>query len=177
MRGIFTIVAGLAMGTVFAMAPITSASAASTYSPVAMLQLVPEVPDQYGIAPTRGEASGLTTQIRSGLAASSPGLALVPQSRTPATTCSDADCARKIGASLGARAVVFGTVDRWGGVKWNVLMTAVDVHTGRILDTISYGALGNPVIDGDYYTLLNSVREAGVCLGRSLTGQKPCPAR
>jgi hypothetical protein len=152
----------------------SAAAAAPEPSPVALLQLVPTAPDEYAVLPTADQARGLTMQIRSGLAASPMHLRLIPQSRIPANTCSDADCARRIAAAVGARTAIFGTVDRFGGVKWNVQLTAVDVKSGRTVDTVTFGAFGTPVIDGDYYTILNSIREAGVCMGRAIAGESPC---
>jgi hypothetical protein len=152
----------------------SAASAATGPSPVALLQLVPLAPDEYAVLPTQEQARGLTMQIRSGLTSSPLHLELIPQSRIPANSCSDADCARHIAATLGARTVIFGIVDRFGGVKWNVQLTAVDVQTGRTVDTVTFGAFGTPVIDGDYDTILNSIREAGVCMGRSIAGKSPC---
>jgi hypothetical protein len=152
----------------------SSAFAATSASPVALLQLVPQAADEYAVVPTADQARGLTMQIRSGLAGSPLDLDVIPQSRIPANTCSDADCARRIGATVGAHTVIFGVVDRWGGVKWNIQLTALDVRTGRIVSTMAFGAFGNPVIDGDYYTILNSIRQAGVCMGRSIEGKSPC---
>jgi hypothetical protein len=142
--------------------------AATPPSPVAVLTLVPEKADQYAVAPTASEIAGLTAQIRSGLASPSMRLVLLPQSRVPGGPCADLDCARRIGQTVGARTVVFGTAIRLIGIQWTVQISAVQVSSGRLIDTLSYGVLG------DFDSLRNGVRQAGVCLGRSISAETHC---
>jgi hypothetical protein len=149
-------------------------AALTAVSPVALLTLVPHAGDEYAVKPTPTQATELTQRLRSGLASPALELTLLPQTRIPATACADADCARKIGSSLGARTVVFGTVDHFSGIEWNASVSALDVRTGRVLDTISYGIQGKTALLGDYYSLLNGFEQVGVCIGKSISGRPPC---
>lgn len=158
-------------GFLFAAIVIAStgiSEAATSPSPVAVLTLVPQKADQYAIAPTASEVAGLTAQIRSGLASPSMRLVLLPQSRVSGAPCADVGCARRIGQTLGARTVVFGSAIRLIGIQWTVQVSAVQVSSGRLIDTLSYGVLG------DYDSLRNGVRQAGVCLGRSISAETHC---
>jgi hypothetical protein len=149
-------------------------AAMTAISPVAVLTLVPEAGDEYAVKPTPSQAGQLTQRMRGGLASPSFGLTLLPQSRIPAPGCADADCARRIGAGLGARTVVFGTVDHFSGIEWNARVSAIDVRTGRVVDTISYGIQGKTALLGDYYSLLNGFEQVGICLAKSISGRPPC---
>jgi hypothetical protein len=149
-------------------------AAVTAVSPVALLTLVPEAGDEYAVKPTPSQVGALTQRLRSGLASPAFDLKLVPQSRIPAAACADANCARRIGSSLGARTVVFGTVDRFSGIQWNAQVSALDVRSGRVLDTVSYGTLGKTFLLGDFYSLLNGFERVGACIGRSISGRAPC---
>lgn len=149
-------------------------AAVTAVSPVALLTLVPEAGDEYAVKPTPSQAGMLTERLRIGLASPSFALTLVRQSRIPAASCADADCARRIGSSLGARTVVFGTVDRFSGIQWNAHVSALDVRSGRIVDSVSYGTLGKAFLLGDFYSLLDGFEHVGVCIGRSISGRSPC---
>jgi hypothetical protein len=146
----------------------TGAQAAGIASPVAVLALVPMTVDQYSVAPTAAELAALTGQIRSGVASPAFDLMVLPQSRIPDLACAEIACARRVGRQLGARTVVFGTVVRFIGIRWNAQVSAIEVSTGRVVDKLTYGVLG------DHDALRNSVREVGVCLGRSISGEKRC---
>jgi hypothetical protein len=149
-------------------------AAMTAFSPVAVLTLVPEAGDEYAVKPTPTQAGELTQRLRSGLASPSFGLTLLPQARIPAPACADADCARRIGSALGARTVVFGTVDRFSGIEWNARVSALDVRTGRVVDNVSYGIQGKAALLGDYYSLLNGFEQVGICIGKSISGRPPC---
>lgn len=149
-------------------------AAITAVSPVAVLTLVPQAGDEYAVKPTPAQAGELTQRLRGGLASPAFELTLVPQSRVPAGACADVDCARRIGSSLGARTVVFGTVDRFSGIQWNANVSALDVRTGRVVDTISYGIQGKTALLGDYYSLLKGFEQVGVCIGKSISGRPPC---
>jgi hypothetical protein len=143
-------------------------------SPVAVLPLVPTVEVEYSVKPTASQAATLTHRVRAGLASPTLGLSFIRVSELPATPCADALCAQKIGAAIGARTVVFGTVDRYTGILWNARLTAIDVKTGHQIASITYGADGKDFMIGDYDTLLTGFQQLGVCLGRSMTGRPHC---
>jgi hypothetical protein len=148
--------------------------AAGGPSPVAVLELVPVKVDEYSVAPTADEMVELTARVRSGLASPRLRLVVLPKDRMPSSECADADCARRIGRNLGAHTVVFGTVVRLSGIRWNMQLTALDVGTGRIDDRVTLGTMGPQYLLGDYYSLLNSVHATSYCLGRSIVGESKC---
>ncbi len=150
-------------------------AALTATSPVALLGLMPVAADQYAPKPTVQQADELTQKMRDGLATPALGLTLVPGARIPQTQCADPECARKIGSSLGARTVVFGTVQHFSGILWTARVSAVDVRTGRVIDTVTYGAQGDSsFMIGDFYSLLRGFQRVGVCIGRSIAGQTHC---
>jgi Protein of unknown function (DUF2380) len=148
--------------------------AASSASPVAVLPLMAATGDEYSVAPRPNELKELTAKLRNGLAFAPLHLSLLPPSRTAAVACEDADCARRIGRALGARTVVFGTVQQFSGIQWNMQVSAVEISSGHIVDTLTYGTLGKDFLLGDYYTLLSGVRKVGICLGRAIAREYHC---
>jgi hypothetical protein len=147
---------------------IGQASASSNASPVAVLPLeaAPGY-DTYAVSPSAAQLKILTGRVRSGLAVRSRELDLLPQ-RSGEKPCADAQCARREGRSIGAHTVVFGAVSRAAGIFWNTRISAVDVSSGRIIDSLTYGVMG------DYYSLRGSVSALGACIGRSIARKPRC---
>ncbi|HTJ27175.1 MAG TPA: DUF2380 domain-containing protein [Candidatus Limnocylindria bacterium] len=152
-------------------ASVATAAPVSEPSPVAVLPFLSVTEDEYSVAPTRDEVASVTLQVRRGLASAPPHFTVLPQSRVTSDRCGDAECARRIGRALGAHVVVFGSVVRFAGIRWNTEVSAVDVRSGRLVDRLTYGVFG------DYDSLLNAVREVGACLAQSIAGAAHCKAR
>src|SRR6202042_3262397 len=57
--------------------------------------------------------------------------------------CDDAACARRAGAAIGARSVVFGTVTRYMALIWSAQAQMVDVRTGHVDGPYDVGYKGD----------------------------------
>ena len=133
----------------------------------------------YGLLPSASELKIMTTQLRSGLRAR--GVPLVQQKAmapaviaagfdqtTPTRACVEAECARRIGRSVHADAVVIGAVTRAMAVIWGTDFSIVDVRTGKILGEMNVG------YKGDVQSMERGEWEAGGCLARLIESKKAC---
>ena len=131
---------GCAPLVLLAMLALTSPATAgptSMVSPVVVLPFVPMTVDEYSVVPRAEQLASLTTRVRMGVASPPLHLVVLPQPRVTGAACAEAGCARQIGRALGARTVVFGKVVRFTGIRWNTEVSAVQVSTGRIVDTLT----------------------------------------
>ena len=122
----------------------------------------------------------MTGQLRAGLAGARVSLVAQRQvagaasaagfdQTVPARSCTVAECAQSIGRSVRADEVVVGAVTRQMAVIWGTSFSIVDVRTGRVLGTESFG------YTGDVQAMERGERTAGGCIGRVIERQKPCP--
>lgn len=132
----------------------------------------------YSVLPSASELNAMTSELRAGIVAG--GVAVVPQERVaqalrtagykqtiPARACAKVDCARRIGRSVGADRVVFGSVTRAMALIWSTDYYIVDVRTGKVTPfTAGY--------KGDVQSMTLADRYAGSCIARALRGQRPC---
>jgi hypothetical protein len=147
---------------------------------VAVLPLAAADPNMpYGLLPSAAELKIMTTQLTSGLRAS--GVPLVRQKMmapavsaagfdqtTPIRACVEAECARRIGRSVHADAVVMGAVTRAMAVIWGTDLSIVDVRTGKVLGEMNVG------YKGDVQSMERGEWDAGGCLARLLENKKAC---
>lgn len=110
----------------------------------------------YSIVPTAAERSGLTDRLAGGMRAG--GVRIVRGT----TACDDAPCARRAGAALGARTVVFGTATRYMAMIWGASTDIVDVRTGRVDGPYNVG------YKGDYEALRYGIDDLAAALDRRL---------
>ncbi len=133
----------------------------------------------YGLLPTASELQIMTKQLTSGLRAS--GVPLVLQKAmapavtaagfdqtTPTRACVEAECARRIGRSVHADAVVIGAVTRAMAVIWGTDFSVVDVRTGKVLGEMNVG------YKGDVQSMERGEWDAGGCLARLIQNKKAC---
>ncbi len=91
----------------------------------------------YAVVPTAAERGGLADRLVADLR--SAGRRAV----RGASACGDAACARRAGAALGARDVVYGTVTRYMALIWGAQARMVDVRTGRVDGPYDIGYKGD----------------------------------
>lgn len=110
----------------------------------------------YSIVPSTAERAGLADRLAGDMRAR--GLRVV----RGATACEDDACARRAGAALGARTVVFGTATRYMALIWGASTDIVDVRTGRVDGPYAVG------YKGDYEALRHGIDDLAVALDRRL---------
>lgn len=115
----------------------------------------------YAIVPTAAERGGLADRLVSDLRGQ--GMSAVRGQ----ATCSDVACARRAGAALGARHVVFGTVTRYMALIWSAQAQLVDVGSGRVDGPYDVG------YKGDYDALDHGFDALAVALDRRLAASGP----
>lgn len=133
----------------------------------------------YGLLPSPGDLQAMTRQLRAGLAAD--GMSVMDaqtvaravrvtgfSQAVPNRACAAAECARKIGRQLHADSVVFGSVTRQMAVVWGSRLSMIDVRTGKLVEM-------NVGYKGDVQAMELGLHYAGECVGRVLSGRRPCP--
>jgi cytochrome c biogenesis protein CcmG, thiol:disulfide interchange protein DsbE len=115
----------------------------------------------YAIAPTPAERAGLADRLAVDLRRGGVRVVL------GGASCDDAACARRAGAALGARRVVYGTATRYMALIWGASTDVVDVRTGRVDGPYSVG------YKGDYDSLRNGIDDLAAALAPRLNA----PAR
>lgn len=166
----------------FALLAPSSAVASPAQPVIAVLPLAAADPNMpYGLLPSPSELNVMTTRLSAGLRAS--GLPLVKALRVapavsaagfdqtlPIRACVVADCARRIGRSVHADAVVVGAVTRAMAVIWGTDFSIIDVKTGKVLGEMNVG------YKGDVQSMEHGEWDAGGCLARLIRNQKACVA-
>jgi thiol-disulfide isomerase/thioredoxin len=123
------------------------------------------------VAPTAAERGGLADHLAAGLRAD--GLRVV----RGVSACSDAACAQRAGAALGARVVVYGTVTRAMALIWSAQAQLLDVRSGRVGGTFDIGYKGDyDALDHGIGPLADALdrRIAAAPAGRAAVG-RPAP--
>jgi hypothetical protein len=149
-----------------AMRGAASADNAAAERAVAVLPLAGGADYDDAVAPSPRQLRSLTDDLRGGIGAGK--LLLVDAARVTNTSCGSADCARRAGLALGVRTVVFGTARLVTPIIWDVVASAVDVPSGRVVRRLSYSALG------DYLVMRQGAHELGTCLAAAIRGAAPC---
>lgn len=134
----------------------------------------------YGIVASGSELQIMTRQLRAG--AASAGIRLVAQTRvasavaaagfdqnSPARACVSARCAKRIGRSLHADFVVFGSAMRPMAVVWSSEFSILDMRSGKVYEKLNLG------YKGDVQAMELGERYAGGCIARVILKQKHCP--
>lgn len=134
----------------------------------------------YGIVASGSELQIMTRQLRAG--ATSAGIRLVAQTRvasavaaagfdqnSPARACVSARCAKRIGRSLHADFVVFGSAMRPMAVVWSSEFSILDMRSGKVYEKLNLGC------KGDVQAMELGERYAGGCIARVILKQKHCP--
>jgi cytochrome c biogenesis protein CcmG/thiol:disulfide interchange protein DsbE len=115
----------------------------------------------YAILPTPAQRAGLADRLAVDLRRG--GVRVV----RGGVSCDDALCARRAGAALGARTVVYGTATRYMALIWGASTDVVDVRSGRVQGPYSVG------YKGDYDSLRNGIDD----LAAALVPRLSAPAR
>jgi len=158
----------------------TRASATPSGTVVAVLPLAAADSNMpYGLLPTPFELAIMTARLSAGLRAK--GVPLIVAGKvmpavsaagfdqaTPTRACVVADCARRIGRSVHADAVVVGAVTRAMAVIWGTDFSVVDVRTGKLLGEMNVG------YKGDVQAMERGEWDAGGCLARLIQNKKAC---
>jgi hypothetical protein len=133
---------------------------------VAVLPLAADAGHDDAVSPSPMQLHSLTDDLRGGIGSGK--LSLVDAARVANTSCGIAECARRAGQALGARTVVFGTARLVTPIIWDVVASALDVPSGRVVRSLSYSALG------DYLVMRRGAHELGTCLAAAIRGATPC---
>ncbi len=161
----------------WALAPVPGSAATPTVAVLPLAAADTNMP--YGLLPSASELAIMTKQLTSGLRAR--GIPLVRQKAmapavsaagfdqtTPTRACVEADCARRIGRTVHADAVVIGSVTRAMAVIWGTDFSIVDVRTGKVLGAMNVG------YKGDVLSMERGEWEAGGCLARLIENKRAC---
>ncbi|MBD5654703.1 MAG: hypothetical protein IAI50_05920 [Candidatus Eremiobacteraeota bacterium] len=144
----------------------TPAAAVDAASPVIVLHLVTAHPkDEYGDQAESSDLSEVSEAVRHGVAENLPGDEVTTKA---AGGCGDSTCARAIGKKVGAHTIVFGTVENEIGVRWIAHIYALDVPTGRMIDSVAFAVIGN------FDALSKTLPKLAACLGGSIAGKPRC---
>lgn len=121
----------------------------------------------YAIVPTAGERSGLADRLVADLRSSGRSAVL------GVVSCGDTACARRAGAALGARKVVFGTVTRYMALIWSAQAQMVDVRTGHVDGPYDVGYKGDyDALDHGFDALAATLdRRLAAANGRAAVGR------
>ncbi len=166
--------AGIALATVVALAGFPARAAAAD---VAVLPLSPHVTGMpYAPTASPAELDELTATLDHDLRARHVAIAdpaAVARAvrragfdqHDPDRSCAEAECARKIGALLGARRVVYGSATRAMAMIWSTDAHVVDVASGRSEPVLQAG------YKGDFTSMRFGLDELAGGLARRLSGR------
>ncbi len=162
----------------FAIAAVATPSVASAQTVMGTFAMLPLVAGDtgvpYQIFASKNERGEYGASIAAGIRKSYAGVqisdARVARALTkagidqesPYRACNDADCARRIGRSLHADTVVFGSVTRALSMIWGSEVSIVEVASGRVQGPYDLG------YKGDFLTLKTGVGELSAAVSNRL---------